>query len=99
MSPSGIVTVARLELMQRFRGPRWWIAFAAWFLLITGIFGLTWWSMRSVDGAKGATTFDIILFFVLVVLFVPGPIALSVSLERVFGFFTCRKGANPIFGK
>lgn len=106
MSPSGIVTVARLELMQRFRGPRWWIAFAAWFLLITGIFGLTWWSMRSVDGAKGATTFDIILFFVLglSLLIMPALTATSVNGDRDAGVLatlqtTLLSAADIIVGK
>lgn len=87
MSPAGIITVARLELMQRFRGPRWWIAFALWFLLVTGIFGLTWLALRQSDFEKGSTTFDVILFFVLglSLLIMPALTATSVNGDRDAG--------------
>ena len=65
MTISGVLTVARLELMQRFRGARWYIAFVLWFAGIAGIAMLTWLALADSETAVGSITFDVVLFFVL----------------------------------
>ncbi|SMC93326.1 ABC transporter permease [Janibacter indicus] len=87
MSVSGVLTVARLELMQRFRGARWYIAFLLWFTCIAGIAGLTWLAMRDSDMVRGPTTFDVVLFFVLglSLLVMPALTATSVNGDRDAG--------------
>lgn len=106
MSPSGILTIARLELLQRLRGARWYVALAAWVLLVGSITLLTWWSMSGVDFAPGGTIFDVVLFFVLGfgMLIMPALTATSVNGDREHGVLatlqtTLLSPADIVLGK
>lgn len=88
MSPSGIITVARLELMQRFRGLRWHLAFLAWFLSLGFLTWLTWLAVGDAgEPGQGVVILDIILFFVLglSLLIMPALTATSVNGDRDAG--------------
>lgn len=87
MTISGVLTVARLELMQRFRGARWYIAFVLWFACIAGIAMLTWLALADSETAVGSITFDVVLFFVLglSLLIMPALTATSVNGDRDAG--------------
>lgn len=106
MSPRGILTVARLELLQRLRGARWYVALGAWVLLIAGITLLTWLGLRTAEFDTGSTTFDVVLFFVLGfgMLIMPALTATSVNGDRDQGVLatlqtTLLSPADIILGK
>lgn len=88
MSPNGIATVARLELMQRVRGARWFVVLVAWIAVIGGVTLLSWLGLRRSDDAElGATVYDVVLFFVLglAMLVMPALTSTSVNGDREHG--------------
>ena len=46
MSVHGVLTIARLELLQRVRGARWVVVLVAWVCVIAGVTGLSWLGLR-----------------------------------------------------
>ena len=95
-----------MELLQRLRGARWYVALAAWVLLVGSITLLTWWSMSGVDFAPGGTIFDVVLFFVLGfgMLIMPALTATSVNGDREHGVLatlqtTLLSPADIVLGK
>ncbi len=87
MSINGIRTIARLELKQRARGTRWYIAIALWGVLIAAITALTYLAQRQTQFPDGGTTYDVVLFFVLGLgmLVMPALTATSINGDREQG--------------
>lgn len=87
MTVSGTLTVARLELLQRARGARWYLALGAWVVLIGGITLLTWLGLSDTEVDAGGITFDVVVFFVLGfgMLIMPALTATSVNGDREHG--------------
>lgn len=107
MSLNGITTVARLEIVQRVRGARWYVALAAWVLVIAGVSGLSWLGLRSSEiVGKGATVYDVVLFFVLglSMLVMPALTSTSINGDREHGVLatlqtTLLSPADIVLGK
>ena len=87
MSLQGVRTIAVLELRQRLRTSRWPVVIGIWFLIIGAVAGLTWWAVSNQPGDRGATLYDVVLFFVLGLgmLVVPSLTATSVNGDREHG--------------
>lgn len=107
MSLNGISTVARLEIIQRVRGARWYLALGAWLFVVAGVTGLSWLGLRgSRTDSAGATIYDVILFFVLglSMLVMPALTSSSVNGDREHGVLatlqtTLLSPADIILGK
>jgi ABC-2 type transport system permease protein len=114
MSLQGVRTIAVLELRQRLRTSRWPIVLGIWFLIIGGVAGLTWWavSAQTVDPSqnlaaeRGATLYDVVVFFVLGLgmLVVPSLTATSINGDREHGVLatlqtTLLTSADIVIGK
>ncbi|MCS6711495.1 ABC transporter permease [Brachybacterium sp. EF45031] len=87
LRPVGLATVLGLELRQRIRGVRWYIAFAVWFLLINGLAALT---VAAVDWAwggnvtwqeAGSLVFGMVVFLTLTALLLVLPALASGSVN------------------
>ena len=87
MSINGIRTIARLELKQRARGTRWYVALGLWGALIASITTLTYLAQRRSQFPEGGTTYDVVLFFVLGLgmLVMPALTATSINSDREHG--------------
>ncbi|MGE9807236.1 MULTISPECIES: ABC transporter permease [unclassified Janibacter] len=87
MTARGIWTVAKLELMQRVRGGRWYIALGVWVLVIAGVTALTYWALNTDSANAGSALYDVIVFFVLGLgmLVMPSLTATSVNGDREHG--------------
>lgn len=88
MSLNGIMTVARLELLQRVRGVAWIVALVVWVAAIGGVTLLTWLSVGTNPNADvGGTVYDVVLFFVLglAMLVMPALTSTSVNGDREHG--------------
>jgi len=120
MSLQGVRTIAVLELRQRVRTSRWPIVLGIWFLIIGAVAGLTWWAVSSQPvppaatlstavapaGDRGATLYDVVLFFVLGLgmLVVPSLTATSINGDRDQGVLatlqtTLLTSADIVLGK
>jgi ABC-2 type transport system permease protein len=95
MSLHGVRTIVVLELRQRLRTSRWPVVIGIWFVVIGAVAGLTWWAVTSQSGDpsttllsdRGATLYDVVLFFVLGLgmLVVPSLTATSINGDREHG--------------
>lgn len=87
MSINGIRTIARLELKQRARGTRWYVALGLWGAIIAGITVLTYLAQRQSQFPDGGSTYDVVLFFVLGLgmLVMPALTATSINGDREHG--------------
>jgi len=106
VSLKGVRTIAVLELRQRLRTSRWPVVLGIWFLIIGAVAGLTWWAVHDQPGDRGATLYDVVLFFVLGLgmLVVPSLTATSINGDRERGVLatlqtTLLTSADIVVGK
>ncbi|QFQ29391.2 ABC transporter permease subunit [Janibacter melonis] len=107
MSVHGVLTIARLELLQRVRGARWVVVLVAWVCVIAGVTGLSWLGLRKAgDEQLGSTVYDVVLFFVLGLgmLVMPALTSTSVNGDRDQGVLatlqtTLLSAADIVLGK
>ena len=106
VSLHGVRTIAVLELRQRLRTSRWPVVLGIWFLIIGAVAGLTWWAVHDQGGDRGATLYDVVLFFVLGLgmLVVPSLTATSINGDREHGVLatlqtTLLTSADIVIGK
>lgn len=107
MSIHGVLTIARLELLQRVRGARWVVVLVAWVCVIAGVTLLSWLGLRQADEEQlGSTVYDVVLFFVLGLgmLVMPALTSTSVNGDRDQGVLatlqtTLLSAADIVVGK
>src|SRR4029079_4866313 len=99
-------TIAVLELRQRLRTSRWPVVLGIWFLIIGAVAGLTWWAVHDQPGDRGASMYDVVVFFVLGLgmLVVPSLTATSINGDREHGVLatlqtTLLASADIVLGK
>src|SRR4029079_17955054 len=106
VSLHGVRTISVLELRQRLRTSRWPFVLGIWLLIIGAVAGLTWWAVHDQPGDRGATLYDVVLFFVLGLgmLVVPSLTATSINGDREHGVLatlqtTLLTSADIVLGK
>lgn len=83
----GVRTVAALELRQRARTSRWKVVLLIWFLVVAGLFTLTYAGLTDSQAKAGRSVYDLTIFFVLglSLLVVPSLTSTSVNGDREHG--------------